>query len=251
MKYDEYFVGFFPVPPRLRVFLVVVSVALIGAFAALSLAAGATQDDPGEGNFRFDFGRQTVTGVLEVTPLPLLRITEGNERLPAGHTLMLAAGGKGSLEGRAAPLAGKLVTVSGVILQRGELDMLQVRGGRGGLGPAEGEAPAIAAAEPLGRWRLAGEICDGKCLAGAMRPGRRLAHKACANLCVIGGLPPVFVSTQPVEGSEFLLIAGPDGGPMPDALLDHMAAFVRLEGDIERRGDLLILKVDPETVETL
>ncbi|MGB0507712.1 MAG: hypothetical protein ACPGGK_16115 [Pikeienuella sp.] len=251
MAKQPFFVAYFPVPKALKPFLLICAAALIVAFGALAAVVGGTQDNPGEGAFRFDYGRQTVTGVLELKPYPILRITEGNEHLPAGHTLMMSAGGKRGLMGRAAGLEGRLTTVSGVILQRGDLDMLQVRGGAAGLSAVEGEAPILSPAEPLGRWRLAGEICDGKCEAGAMRPGRRAAHRACANLCIIGGVPPVFVSSQPIEGVDHMLIAGPDGGPMPEALLDHVAKFVRLEGDLERRGDLLVLKIDPDTVEIL
>ena len=98
---------------------------------------------------------------------------------------------------------------------------------------------------------MAGEICDGKCLAGAMHPGRGIAHKACANLCLIGDIPPVFVSTRPIEGSEFLMIAGPDGGPMPKAMLDLVASYIEVEADIERRGDLLVMKIDPASVKVL
>ena len=128
--------------------------------------------------------------------------------------------------------------------------MLQLRGGKQGLAAADGAAPEVMT-EQLGRWKLAGEICDGKCLAGAMRPGRGLAHKACANLCLIGGVPPVFVSSQPVEGAEFLLITGPDGGELPRSAYDYVAQYVSLEGDIERRGDLLVLRLDPATLEVL
>lgn len=252
MQKEEFFVAFFRMPPRLRIFLLTVSAILIAAFAALAVAAGATQDDPGDGRFRFDFGRQTVTGVVELNPYPLLHVTEGSEQIPAGTTLMMSGGGKSGVTKRAAPLDGGMAVASGVLLTRGELLMLQARGGRNGLAPAE-DAAVIPAplAEPLGRWRLAGEMCDGKCLAGAMRPGRRLAHKACANLCVIGGVPPVFVSTKPVEGETYLLLAGPDGGPLTMEMRDHMAAFVTLEGEIERRGGLLVLKIDPATVEPI
>jgi len=128
--------------------------------------------------------------------------------------------------------------------------MLQLRGGRNGLREAEGaERPLIAG--PLGRWKLAGELCDGKCLAGAMRPGRGLAHKACANLWLIGGIPPVFVSTQPVAGEEFWLVVGPDGTEMPQAAYDRVAQFVSVEADITRRGDLLVMAIDPNTFEVL
>lgn len=247
---DPFFVGYLSPPVPLRRFLLGAGLASVAAFAGAGALIGATQDDPGDGAFRFDYGRQTVTGVLELNPYPLLRVTQGSEHVKEGHTLMLSAGGKRGLMGRAADLDGKLVTASGVLLARGDLDMLQVRGGKQGLAPAEGEAPTLTR-EPLGRWRLAGEICDGKCLAGAMRPGRGLAHKACANLCLIGGVPPVFVSTQPVEGSEFLMIAGPDGGPLPASIYDRVGQFVSLEGSIERRGDLLVFSVDPATVEAL
>ena len=128
--------------------------------------------------------------------------------------------------------------------------MLQLRGGRNGISAVEGAA-SKQTREPLGRWKLAGEICDGKCLAGAMRPGRGLAHKACANLCLLGGVPPVFVSTQEVDGSEFLLITGPDGDALPKSAYDYVAQFITVEGDVERRGDLLVFRMDPDTLEVL
>ncbi len=249
-KDTPFFIGFLSIPAGLRAFLAVCVVVLVAGFAALGWAIGAAQDDPGDGSFRFDYGRQTVTGVVFTQPAPHAVIVQGNERIPVGHTLMFTAGGKFSVLGRAKPLDGKLATLSGVLLKRGDLDMMQVRGGKNGLSPAEGPPPEVAV-EQLGRWRLAGEICDGKCLAGAMRPGRGLAHKACANLCLIGDIPPVFVSTQPVEGSEYLLVGGPDGGPMPKEMLDLVAAYIEVEADIERRGDLLIMKIDPATVRKL
>ena len=249
-KKAPFFVGYLPVPRLLRRFLLGVSVLFVVVFAAVGLTLGVAQDDPGEGAFRFDYGRQTVTGVIELTPYPLVRVTAGNDRIKAGTTLMLAGQGKGSVDQRAIPLAGKLAKVSGVVLERGDLNMLQLRGGQQGISAVEGTAPTQTS-EPLGRWKLAGEICDGKCLAGAMRPGRGLAHKACANLCLIGGVPPVFVSSQAVAGSEFLLITGPDGGPLPKSAYDHVAQFISIEGDVERRGDLLVLRMDPETLQVL
>lgn len=77
-----------------------------------------------------------------------------------------------------------------------------------------------------------------------MKPGTGLAHKACANLCLNGGVPPVFVSTSPVQGHIFFLVASHDGGQMPAALLDKTSVPVVLEGTVERRDDLLIFKVD-------
>ncbi len=248
MSDKPFFIGFFPVPSALRGFLIGAAVLLIAGMAAAGFALGTAQDDPGDGALRFDYGRQTVKGVVELVPYPLIHVTEGNARIQAGETFMMSAGGKSGVGDRAAPFEGQVVQVSGVMLERGDLWMLQLRGGRAGLQKTEGQGQAPAP-EDLGRWRLAGEICDGKCLAGAMRPGRGLAHKACANLCLLGDVPPVFVSTQPVEGSEFLLITGPDGGKLPQRAYDFVAQFVSVEGQIRRHGDLLVFAMDPATLE--
>jgi hypothetical protein len=162
---------------------------------------------------------------------------------------MLSSGAKRGLGPRGEPLDGQIVQARGIVLERGSLDMLQVQGRADALTPVENapDRPATVT-EDLGRWRLTGEICDGKCLAGAMRPGRGLAHKACANLCLIGGVPPVFVSTQPVEGSEFLMLGGNGASDRPQALLDIVGEYVTLDGQVERRGDLLIFTPDLESV---
>ena len=84
-----------------------------------------------------------------------------------------------------------------------------------------------------------------------MRPGRGLAHKACANLCLLSGVPPVFVSTQPVDGDAFLLITGPGGSMLPATAYDYVAQFVSVEGEVERRRDLLVFSIDPDTLELI
>jgi hypothetical protein len=179
-----------------------------------------------------------------------LRVTEGNDLIKPGKTLMLTSAGKSGVDMRAMGLDGQLATVSGIVLQRGTIDMLQLRGGGNGLSAVDG-APPVMETEPLGRWKVAGEICDGKCLNGAMRPGRGLAHKACANLCLLGDVPPVFVSTQPIDGSDFMLITGPDGTRLPAEAYDYIGQFITLEGDLERRGDILVLRMDTSTMELI
>ncbi|MEM9147419.1 MAG: hypothetical protein AAGC57_14605 [Pseudomonadota bacterium] len=243
---EAFFVGFLAPPRALARFLGVVALALVALFAGLGWLVAATQGDPGDGAFRFDLGRQTVTGVLEARPYPMLHVLE-SERFPAGHTLLLSGQGKRGVQARAEALDGQVVTASGVLLRRGALDMLQLRGGTNGLAAAEGDG-ARPEPVPLGRWRLTGEICDGKCYAGAMRPGTGLAHKACANLCLIGGVPPVLVTTAEIAGSRFLMLADAEGGPVTDQVLDRTALLIEAEGAVERRGDLLVFRLDPATL---
>ncbi|MEL7467515.1 MAG: hypothetical protein AAFN27_03600 [Pseudomonadota bacterium] len=248
---DIFFIGFLnDWPAGLTRFLPVSAVVLLCLFAGLGFAVSATQDDPGDGRFRGDLGRQELTGIVHALPYPTLWITEGSEMFPEGHVMMLSSGGKrGAMA--AEKFDGKLTKVQGLPLTRGDLDMLQLAGGQRRPMEAEEEGPTLPEDEGLGRWRITGEICDGKCLAGAMRPGIGLAHKACANLCLVGDIPPVFATTGPVEGERFLLMAGPDGGPMPATMYDFTAVLVEIEGDVLRRGDLLIFRIDPETMKVL
>lgn len=191
-----------------------------------------------------------MTGVVHAMPYPTLWITEGTDELPEGHVLMLSGAGKrGAMA--AEKFDGALTKVQGLPLTRGDLTMLQLAGGQRKPVAADGAVPDLPEDVPLGRWRIAGEICDGKCLAGAMRPGRGLAHKACANLCLVGDIPPVFATTGPVDGERYMLLAGPDGGPMPSEMYDFTALLIDAEGEVYRRGDLLIFRVDPTTMRVL
>ncbi|MEM7670351.1 MAG: hypothetical protein AAF317_14630, partial [Pseudomonadota bacterium] len=80
-----FFIGFLPAPDLLRPFLLAIGGALIVLFCGVAWVIGATQDDPGPGAFQFGYGRQNVTGVLELHPYPILRVTEGTEHIPAGR----------------------------------------------------------------------------------------------------------------------------------------------------------------------
>jgi hypothetical protein len=97
---------------------------------------------------------------------------------------------------------------------------------------------------------VTGEICDGKCYAGAMHPGTGLAHKACASLCISGGVPPVFVSAAPVGNTIFLLLADHDGRPAPSRMQDFIGLPVTLDGEVRHVGDLSVLRADWATAKS-
>lgn len=244
---DGFFVGWAAPPAGLRGFLLICAAGLVALFAATAYFIAATADDPGDGAFRFDWGPQSIVGRLQLRPYPVVHVIEA-ERFEPGHALMLAGQGKRGVQERAAGLDGQVVAVSGIVLKRGDLDMLQVDGAADALVALDGREGPPPQIEALGRWRVTGEVCDGKCYAGAMRPGDGLAHRACAGLCLIGGVPPVFVSTGPVAGAEFFLLADGNGGPVTAQILDHVATLVEVEGSVERHGSLMVFKIDPGTM---
>ncbi len=249
-----FFVGYINrLPAALAWFLAAVAAVLVGGLSGLALAIGSTVNDPGDGHFDWAMGRQEVTGVLETRPFPVMRVPADADH-PEPRAILLAGQGKRGVIAQSEPLDGQVVTLGGIVLKRGTIDMIQVGRAIVPLAESDDPDPALLAytpapAEPLGRWRLTGEICDGKCNQGAMRPGRGLSHKACANLCLIGGAPAVFVASGGIDGEDFFLLADADGNAPPDLIYDYVALDVTLDGEVERRDDLLVFKADFSTLE--
>ena len=242
---ESFFIGWMKIPPKaLWSFLIFTSAVFLGALGGLAFSLSVSVDDPGDGRFA---GRQQVVGILEAKPYPTLRLPpDGKGRKP--QTILLSGVGKRGVVNLVESKIGDLVELSGTLIKRGNIDMLQINR-RGINDPKDDLDERITSYNPtdgenLGRWRIVGEICDGKCYQGAMRPGRGLAHKACANLCLIGGIPPVFVSNLPVNGTNFFLLADQDGNPLTDEYLDLTAILIEMEGLIEKRDNLHIFKVD-------
>lgn len=242
-----FFIGYAKkVPPAIAQSALLFGLFFLLGLVSASLALSLSAQNPGSGGYVDELRGGRLAGVLEMLPYPILRVPAQEGRGP--RAIMLSGQGKAGVAENAGPLVGQWTEVSGIFVKRGDLDMLLVSG-RTGLIRATRPVDAVqpVATVSLGRWRLTGEICDGKCYAGAMRPGSGLAHKACANLCITGGVPPVFVTTSPVEGRNFLLMAGPNGGPLPRELMDRTGSLIELEGEVERRDDILIFKVDTPT----
>lgn len=230
MRDDAFFIGWSrALPPGLGRFLALVASGLLGGAVLLALLLGATADDPAGPDPRPPAeGPARVAGVLRTLPYPML-VTDD------GRTLLLSGEGK---RGAPAEAAGQRVRVAGYRFSRGGIGNIAVEGAPAPLGPAP--APALV---PMGRWRITGEVCDGKCAAGAMRPGSGLAHRACAVLCIEGGLPPVLVPTADVAGHGYLLLADAAGGPIGPEVLALTGLRATFEGAVERIGDLLVLRV--------
>jgi hypothetical protein len=251
---DEFFIGWSGrTGPRLGRFLAAVAILCLVAMGFVGYGLSRRADDPAASLLRLgerdsagapvrpeDWGaEQVLRGHVSRLGYPLLHLPPSTA-YSRGRVMLLTGDGK---NGPTLPVAAGPMELRGSVLRRGSLEMLVVEGAT--LLPGSPELrPAMQ--EALGRWLIAGEICDGKCYAGAMRPGAGLAHKACANLCLTGEVPAVFVAADPVAGSHFLLLADADGGPVPTALLGRVGIPVTLQGEVERIGNVLVLRLDPQ-----
>ena len=110
---------------------------------------------------------------------------------------------------------------------------------------------ALPQAIPLGKQTLVGEIVDSKCFLGVMNPGQLTPHRACAIRCISGGVPPVLLVRQEDGPAIYLLLVSADGKPVNKQVLGMVAEPVEITGEVERQGELLILRADPTTYRKL
>ncbi len=118
-----------------------------------------------------------------------------------------------------------------------------------GASPELPEAPAGIL--PTGTVALTGEIMDSKCYLGAMNPGERKVHRACAIRCISGGIPPVFVVRTTGGSIQHLLLVSPEGKAVNAEVLEHVALPLRVRGEVRYAGGQYMLYADPARFERL
>lgn len=241
---SEFFVGYARPPSGLARFAIKVAGGLLAGAFLLAFALGHSVQERGGGGFG---GSVTVVGRVANLPYPVVQVFP-TDKYPSGHVMLIAGGGKHGMGDTVAKLAGKAVEVRGFLLKRGDIDVIVTDSAEHFKVVDENPATAALTPHTLGRFRLAGEICDGKCYAGIMRPGTGISHKACANLCIAGDQPAVLATFRPVMGRSFVLLAGLDGKIPPPAMYDQVAVPVELDGELLRYGDLLVLRADWSSV---
>jgi hypothetical protein len=103
----------------------------------------------------------------------------------------------------------------------------------------------------LGEVTFEGEIIDSKCFLGVMKPGGGKVHRACARLCLLGGVPPMLaVKNQQGERLGYLLM-NEDGSSASIPLSDKVAVPVRLSGTLLQRGELQYVRLNASNVKLL
>jgi hypothetical protein len=224
------------------------AVAAAAALAAL-LAGRQAAFDPGA----FELGRlRSVEGVIREHPYPSLEVARPG---PAGGAAVdrsrydLVASGKRGGQREVEGFDGRRARVSGSLIYRDELTMIEVA--PGGALALDGGVPPPLPRRELGHYRLVGEIVDSKCYLGVMKPGRTKVHRDCALRCLAGGIPPLLVVEDGAGGRLHLRMVGAGGGPIDRRLLAKVGEPVEVSGRVERLGEALVLVADPAGVRSL
>src|SRR5437016_5466518 len=199
----------------------------------------------------FEWGtHKTFSGILQAQPYPHLLVPRpGNAGGLARYSAFyLVAPWKFGLNHEAiAAFDGKSVGLKGTLIYRGDQTMIETRPewihGAENASATNAPPPSV----PLGTQTLVGEIVDSKCFLGVMNPGQLIPHRACAIRCISGGCPPVLLVRQKSGPAIYLLLVSSDGKPVNKQVLDMVAEPLEITGEVERQGELLILRADPTT----
>ncbi len=244
---DEFYVGWAQRAPagiarfvRARVSALLL---LAAALAALLVVSQQDFDDA-----YFEFGKTRIfEGWIATDPYPQLRVERPGsvDSGPGVSRYLLVGFGKAGAGARVAGLDGRRVRVEGTLVYRDDATMIELVDGPPEV--LDGPEPPPGAPESLGRMSFRGEIVDSKCYLGVMKPGRLKPHRACAARCISGGVPPVLLVRDALGNASYLLLAGADGRRLNAELDAWIAEPLRVEGEVLRHDDLLVLRAEPST----
>ncbi|MCG3127231.1 MAG: hypothetical protein CHACPFDD_02089 [Phycisphaerae bacterium] len=255
---EDFYVGYFEVPPALARFLRWLLPGLIVVAGAVAWFVSRAQNDPGDGVWHDD--AQALVGRIAAKPYPLIRVPSSQPGTPVETILLVSEGKHGGGE-RVAALDGRIARVRGTILERDGRRLLELAENDAvapdqSLSQPEEARLASPTAVSMGQVTLRGEIIDPKCYSGAMKPGEGKTHKECATLCIAGGIPPMFVTLDDAGRHSYYLLTNPagealEGSVLREGILPFVADAVEISGVLERCDDLQVLRIDPASIRRL
>ncbi len=239
-----FYIGYQDRAPRPIARFIMGTVFALLTFSTLLGGALAAWQDPFDVG-QFDFGVETdFHGLVLTDPVPHFwgRAEDGD----ASMAYLLVTVGKHGVD--ADFEHSQSVSITGSLIESPLGRMIEVHSWAASEAAPSEQAPPLVDSRTM---TLQGEIVDSKCHLGVMKPGRRKPHRACATLCIRGGIPAMLRTDGPSHARGYVLFL--DRKPFPDqALLDRVAEPVAVEGTVQRRGDLHFLRIhDKDAVQRL
>lgn len=222
----EMYVGYLPVPRRFVRFVRVVVPVSLWVLALMALGWAARQGDAGDAVWEDEAPRE-FAGTVIAKPYPML--LEAGEGGGVQPRLIVEEGKHGGGQ-RAAKFDGRFVMLRGYRLSRDGREIVELAADEHPIQDATG-TPVQLPVIPTGPVTLRGEIVDSKCYLGAMKPGEGKTHKACATLCVRGGIPPMLVSVRDDGTLAYTVICRDASAPVGDDVLAYVGDEVIVEGE--------------------
>jgi hypothetical protein len=240
---DEFYIGWQDKAPSLtgaRVRRMVMLLLVVALVACALLAIAQTTI----GVSVFEWGKvKEFSGILKAEPYPHLLVArpganEASNRFSSYYLVKPFKFGFG--RETAVQFNNQPVTLRGTLIYRGNQTMIEIVG------------DSIKAARNLPKLAVADSMKLGEqTLLGVMNPGALTPHRACAIRCISGGIPPVLLVRQANGTALYFLLVSRDGKPVNKDVLNLVAEPVSITGEVERHGEMLVLRANPPTYRRL
>ena len=240
---DEFYVGYFPIPKGHRRFVIALVSMLTLWSLAMAIIITMTMRNPGSATWNTGT-IQTWSGTLLEHPYPVL-IPDDTNTPP--H--LVVSMGKRGAHNRLAPYFGKHVTLIGYELYRDGRHLIELSPEPEAI-VSDSQSPLLSKLLPNTSQEvtLVGEIVDGKCYLGAMKPADGLGHRACAVLCIRGGLPPMFVTETPTGQHIYHLLTIDGTTQYNEDIYQLVGQQVTLTGQITSMHGLQVLETTTSSI---
>ncbi len=228
---DEFYVGYLPIPAGHKAFVSTLVATLFIWIIGMALIIILTMRSPGDAQWNTG-SIQSWQGTLVESPYPALIPDDLKS-----DAIMVVSMGKMGAQDRLKPFYNKHVQLAGYELKRDGRHMIELDSAEQAISVSQATIQATTQTHQpqvvsIERAALKGEIVDGKCFLGAMKPGNGIGHRACATLCIRGGLPPMF-ATQTEQGGRIYYLLIVDGTTqLNEDILNIVGQEVLVEGDI-------------------
>lgn len=246
MPDDDFFIGWADMPAPDRRFFLKAGAGLMLGTGGLAAGAALFQKRPGPGTWDAAAEREW-TGLLLTQPYPMLRTRNLDGLL---RTALISCAGKCGGQQLLQGMAGGYVGITGSLVARGQHALISVTEAGPWLRRLETPSDALPQApeQVRGRVSLEGEILDSKCWFGAMRPSSGKVHKACASLCIRGGIPPAFFAKNE-SGNTAMMVMTDGQNAFGADILPFVADPVRVEGEVVEAHGIAFLRTSVAQIE--
>ena len=240
----DFFVGYLPFPDVLKPFYrILLPILLLVGFGAVYFFAS---DTPETGTGKWELNTKvTVEGRLTLDPYPMIVPSDSTRQ-----AVLVVQIGKLSARPLLEGQEGKSISLSGYMIERGPWQMLEIDN-TDVPEPIAASTPRRDTGGTEQLVSLTGEIVDSKCMLGVMKPGVGKVHRSCAELCVMGGIPPMLLVKNSSGEKAAYLLMDEQGGAVGRALLPHIAVPVQVTGTAFRLNGMPAIKINPTSVARL
>lgn len=244
---DSFFIGYQKMPNRDKRFLLTATpLLLLGAIGFANLFA-RSQQKPAPSQW----GKNTLRlqGRLIKQPYPHILVAN-NYAISGYDTIFLVQQGKHGAQRLVDEIEERYVEAKGRLITRHDspssylLETTSVRPLKKDIQIGENTE------RDFGNQRLIGCIVDSKCHYGVMRPADGITHKACASLCVRGGIPPFF-TPECRSTNKIFLVTDSQGQARPEPFLPYILDTISAEGRLIAINNYFQFRLNPQSIKVL